>query len=480
MGPDSSPPDGMANPRGLGPRRLELWLRQADAPVYLVDPHGTLLHVNPAWERLLGRTAADAAALVCHAAGGPTAEVPDPLAIALAPPPEAIDGRIVTARTPLPLADGRTSWRRLLFWPFRDSKGQRLGTLGLILPDEEPRGLREAESQRLRAELLDHRERLRHRYGFDQILGQGPAHGRLLDQIRAAAASDVPTLIVGEAGTGKRLVARTIHQQSPRGTAPLVPFDCAALPPELLDRELFAPAEPGTPGRWALPDDCALLLSDILQLARDLQGRLAEAIAGPVRPRLLGTTAQDPDRLLAAGRLREDFYFAMTGLVIRLRPLRDRADELPLLAEHFLEQANLRHALPSRGFTPAALRALATYDWPGNLRELARIVDAALTRAGGGAIDVPHIPPSILGERGGAFPAGPIEAVAPSLDAALEMVERRMIERALRRARRNKSRAAELLGISRPRLYRRIQELKMPDESDGAAEAEPARDGEPA
>jgi DNA-binding NtrC family response regulator len=163
-------------------------------------------------------------------------------------------------------------------------------------------------------------------------------------------------------------------------------------------------------------------------------------------------------------------------LVLRLAPLRQRRDELPLLAQHFLERVNQCGAEQRSGFTPQAMATLTAYDWPGNLPELARVIEFGHTHSGkeGGLIEAEDLPASIRGHLGAAYtPPAPPSPIKP-LDQLLTEIERRLIETALRQARSNKSRAADLLGISRPRLYRRIKELNLPDGDD-----EPPDEAEP-
>jgi DNA-binding NtrC family response regulator len=177
-------------------------------------------------------------------------------------------------------------------------------------------------------------------------------------------------------------------------------------------------------------------------------------------------TAGDPEAAQRAERLRLDLYYALTPMVVRLTPIRERLDDLPLLAQHFLERANQRGERQRSGFSPEALAVLLNYDWPGNVRELARVIDEAQARAAGDRIDVDDLPGTIRGHIGAAYSPPPLPPAATPLDELLTEVERRLIEQALRRARQNKSRAAEILGISRPRLYRRIKELNLPDEAE--------------
>jgi DNA-binding NtrC family response regulator len=328
----------------------------------------------------------------------------------------------------------------------------------------------ESESHRLRVELLELRKRLLDRSGFDGLIGLGPEHRRLVDQVTAAAVSEVPILVIGEVGTGKKLVARTIHQRGPRRQSPILPFDCRALPPEVLERELFGTwsVSPERPVR--APEGSTVILTEVLDLPRDLQARLVAALGSTFR--LIATTTGDPEAALRAEQLRPDLYYALTALVIRLRPLRERLDEIPLLAQHLLERANLRSDRPRDGFTPEALDALAAYDWPGNLRELARvIIDESHRQGDQRLIQLDDLSPKIRGARGGAYlpPPSPISEPLP-LKERLTEFEKQLIEQALEKSGDNKSRAAKLLGVNRPFLYRRLKELGLADDGDPADE----------
>ena len=323
-------------------------------------------------------------------------------------------------------------------------------------------------------------------FGFESLIGTGPAHQRLLEQVRLAGASTAPVLILGEPGTGKRLVARAIHQAGKPPDQAVVTVDCEALPAEVLERELFATSPPSGPTdesqpagpassrpRLAQADGASLVIGEVLALPRDLQARLAEALDGRVR--VIATSTGDPEAAVKSERLRPELYYRMTVLVLPLLPLRERRDDLLLLAQHLLERANQRTGSRCGGFSPQAAAAIQAYDWPGNVGELARVIDAAhgLARArpqgedGIPWIEVGDLPSSIRGHLGAAYlPPVAAQPVKP-LDELLTEIERRLIETALSKSRQNKSRAAELLGISRPRLYRRIKELNLPDDSRG-------------
>jgi DNA-binding NtrC family response regulator len=467
--------------------RLDALVSNAREPAFLLGPDRRIAGVNRAFEELSGHPAERLIGLVCNPHGPSRTGDLAGLGGSLYPPPEALAGSPAGGTTLFINTGGERLWRRVEYWPFHDADGTLLGLFGIVRPPLSPRHAPDSESQRLRAELLEVRARLERRHGFDTLIGRGPAHRRLLDQVQAAAASGIPVLIIGEPGTGKRTVGRLIHSHGPRRQAPVLHFDASALPPEVLDRELFGARdedeprpdddpEAGPARRLVLPDGATLMIGDVLDLPRDLQSRLSAALDGRVR--LVAITSGDPDLALKADRLRPDLYFAITSLILRLRPLRERVDELPILAQYMLERANQRGGRQRSGFTPEALEALAAYDWPGNLRELARVIDATLATGPDDQIRAIDLPAGIKGHRAGAYlpPAPPPSA---SLDEILTRVERRLIEQSLARARQNKSRAAELLGISRPRLYRRIKELGLPDEPDTAEEAGSPSPGPP-
>ena len=437
-------------------------LRHAREPVFLLDARRRLIYANPAWEELTGVPLAAALGAACDAHGPTTPPDLSGLLGSFCPPPEALAGRPAGGRTLILRADGERLWRRAEFWPFHNARGVLFCLMGLVRPDDAPPQAPNAGSGKLRVELMEVRDRLLARHGSDALIGHGPAHRRLLEQLGAAAATDLPVLIAGEPGAGKHRAARAIHGRSPRAAAPLIPLDCAALPPAELERALFGPGLADASGpQLDLPAGSTLLLANVLDLTRDLQARLARSLGPDVR--LIATTAGDPDLALREDRLRPDLYYALTGLVLSVPPLRDRPDELPALAQHFLERANLRGPRQRFGLSAEALAALLAYDWPGNLRELGRVIEEA---HGAGADDLvarTDLPAAIRGHLASAYAPPPMPPPITPLDELLTQLERRLIEQALRRARQNKSRAAELLAISRPRLYRRIKELGLPD-----------------
>jgi DNA-binding NtrC family response regulator len=473
----------MSHPRPGYFALLELW-QKAREPTFWLDSDLRLTWVNHAWEILTGHTSGSVVGMTCQAHAPTPGGDPVDLAASFRPPPEALKGK--PAGTPVLIfhASGERIWRRVEYWPFLDASDALIGLLGVVRGESEGHSVPDTEAGRLHVELLELRRQLHKAVGFDSLVGSGPAHRRLLEQVRLAAATTAPVLIVGETGTGKRHVARVIHQNGVGRNGPLIPFDAEALPAEMLENELFSvqatsasPAqdEPATRAsprpRLPLAPGSTVLFREIFMLARDIQARLVASLDPSLR--LIGTTVLDSETAFASERIRPDFYFALTALVVRLRPLRERREELPILAQHMLERANQRGGAQKDGFSPEALAVLSGYDWPGNLHELARVIDHArgAHRSDQTCVDVHDLPASIRGNLGGAYIPPPAPIPIKPLDELLTEVEQRAIERALAQARGKKSRAADLLGISRPRLYRRIKELNVPDQGDGDDES---------
>jgi DNA-binding NtrC family response regulator len=457
--------------------RLDALLGQAREPAFLLGPDRRFIGVNGAFEELVGHPSEQLIGLLCSPHSPTKAGDIDGLGGSFSPPPEAIAGQ-PTGTTTLILrpTDGERLVRRLEFWPFHDKNGKLTGLFCLVREEHSRALVDDSLAHRLRVELLETRVKLQRRHGFDSIVGQGVAHRRLLDQVQAAAASNVSLLIVGDPGVGKRTVARAIHALSLNHEKPLYTFDPAALPPELLMDKWFgrqpesdqtSDCRPEGPPSLAFPEGSTFLINEIAELSRDLQGMLSQALDGRVR--VIATTTADPEVALKNDRLRPDLYYALTSIVIRLRPLRERIEELPVLAQYQLERANQRGARQREGFTSQAIEAIQAYDWPGNLRELSRVIDAAHLVGHHDLIQAEDLPAEIRGHLGAAYQPPPAPNPTP-LDELLNQVERKLIEQSLVRAHQNKSRAAELLGISRPRLYRRIKELGIADDPEAIEE----------
>jgi DNA-binding NtrC family response regulator len=298
------------------------------------------------------------------------------------------------------------------------------------------------------------------------LVGRSGGMLAVYKQIALACASDAPVLVTGETGTGKELVARAIHRHGPRSSRPFVPVNCGALPEGLLESELFGHVRGAFTGAVAdkkgLFEEArggTIFLDEIGEMSPPLQVRLLRTIElGEVRPvggtrvtsvdaRVVAATHRDLERAAREGTFRQDLFYRLHVFSIRIPPLRERREDVPLLAAHFLA------GFASRGrgaasLTPAALGALAAYDWPGNVRELENTLERVAVEARGGAIDVADLPPAFRERK--ASLEEPLFAGLPSL----EEMEKRYLRHVLSAVRGNRSRAAEVLGIDRRTLYR--------------------------
>ena len=325
-----------------------------------------------------------------------------------------------------------------------------------------------AENRRLRQQVDD-----RGRSPLDRIIGQSPAIRALLRVVEQVAPSAATVLIEGPSGTGKELVAEALHGLSARREGPLVKVNCSAIPETLLEAELFGyqrgaftGALTRKDGRFALARGGTLLLDEIGTLSLTLQAKLLRVLQdgifeplGSTRSlqsdcRVLAATNADLRREVREGRFREDLYYRLNVIDLIVPTLRERADDIPLLASHFLAVHAARNHKVIDGFSPDVLAALQAYEWPGNVRELQHAVERAVVLTAGRTIDLEHLPEAVSAAL--ARTPEPLGlTVSVPLGTPLEDVERIVIEETLRRTGGNKVRAASMLGISPRTIYRK-------------------------
>lgn len=438
------------------PFRWQSTFQKAAEPLFLLSQRFRLLGANHAWEELAHVQAESARGAVCRPrriAGAQRAV--DIVARVLYPPAEVLQGKPARVRRLVAGEGFPRQWWELDFLPFRDGKGRLrvLGKVSRVTLDVAPFAPALPES------LHALRERLDQRYGLEQIASDLPAMRRVTEQVRLAADSKTPLLIVGEPGAGKEWIARTVHGQGTTRAQDFAALDCACLPTSAL-----AAALTGDGSLLAVPTLGTLYLKEVSRLARDLQDRLATWLAepGPRRVRLVAGNSTDPVESVRSGALLETLHCALSTLVITLPPLRDRMADLPSLVERFLQRTASGENHGAGGLTPAAWDIVRSYRWPGNLRELYSVLAGACWRTEG-MIDTVHLPASM--RLAVASPAqGPRTPRPMPLDQILEQVESRLITVALRQAQGNKSRAAELLSIWRARLIRRVEMLGITEE----------------
>jgi DNA-binding NtrC family response regulator len=418
-----------------------------------------ILFVNRAWESLTGISATAARGLACVRRAPIPQDPWDVVVRALCcPPPEVLKGQPGRARRLVP-AVPRTAepsptaarWWDVEFFPLHDEQGL-LCVLGKITPLPLNRPIL---TPPLPEKLMALRQGRAQQYSLDKIASSVPMVQRVVDQVRLAGATNVPVLLVGEPGTGKHWIARTIHHQGKTREGTFVALDCARLPSSALSSLLF--------GERSLHErQGTYYFRELSSLSRDAQTWLRDRIreAGETAgPRLIASCRVDPGEEVRAGRLLEELYCSFSTLVIAVPPLRERRADLPALVQRLLERANMDNEHRITGLTREAWDLVRAYAWPGNLRELYAVLQRACRRTPGEQIDVSHLPASLrMAVRLDQTPTLVPDAPLPLLK-LLEQAERRLILLALQKARGNQSRAAEILSILRPRLIRRMQKL---------------------
>jgi two-component system, NtrC family, response regulator HydG len=335
------------------------------------------------------------------------------------------------------------------------------------------RGLRHAA-------LEEENARLRALVGCDvdvsAIIGTSEPMRRVFEAMALVAPTEATVLILGESGTGKELVAQAIHANSPRRAGPLITVNCAALPEALLESELFGHergaftgATERRLGRFELAHGGTIFLDEIGELTPAAQARLLrvlqaqefERVGGSktlkVDVRIIAATNKDLEVAVRAGRFREDLLYRLQVFPLSMPPLRERRDDIPLLAEHFLKRYAERHRRRLRGLTPRALDLFMRYDWPGNVRELEHTIERAVILTRGEYITPEELPPTIRALSSDPDAITPQEPPVP-VGITLKEVERELIRKTLEHTGGNRTKAAEILGISRATLHNKLRE----------------------
>jgi len=322
------------------------------------------------------------------------------------------------------------------------------------------------ESRRLRESLRTHN-------GFGNVVGRSPAMEKLFRIMAKVAQSSHPVLVLGESGTGKEMVARAIHLSGPRRDKPFIPVDCGALVPTLIESELFGHvkgaftgANRTKEGLLAVAEGGTVFLDEIGELPIDLQSKLLRALqekeirpvgstrAVPIHVRIIAATNRDLEQAVEQGTFRKDLYFRLNVVNLRIPPLRERREDIPILAEHFLERLNAANGT-SRSLSVDAARRMMDYDWPGNVRELENCLERAAALSSSASIHISDLPTQMQG-----IPPSPTPAVNGTGTGVMPLadLERRAIYAALERTRGDKLMAARLLGIGKTTLYRKLKE----------------------
>jgi len=339
---------------------------------------------------------------------------------------------------------------------------------------------RAREHAGLKAENMLLKSKLGADFNLANIIGRSSAMKALIDMVAMIAPSEATVLITGESGTGKELVARSLHFNSPRKDKPLVVVNCAAIAETLLESELFGHekgaftgADKRHEGRFMQANHGTVFLDEVSETSSTMQAKLLrvlqekeiQRVGGeevlPVDVRVVAATNRDLEAEVAGGRFREDLFYRLNVMRLTVPPLRDRLEDIPLLAQHFLEQFASRNRKTVKGFTPLAMDMLLKHDWPGNVRELENTVERAVILLTGEHITEKQLPLTIVQKysesHGQRTPAPP----ASNGSRSLEDIEKEAIMATLEATGQNKSEAARRLGISRKTLHNKMKSYGM-------------------
>jgi DNA-binding NtrC family response regulator len=313
------------------------------------------------------------------------------------------------------------------------------------------------------------------------MVGKSAPMRRLYQMMKQAGPSSASVLIVGESGTGKELVARTLHDVSPRVKGPFSAINCAAIPESLLESEIFGHergaftgAEERRRGCFELASMGTLFLDEVAEMAASTQVKLLRVLEErsfrrlggqeeiQVDVRVLAATNRDPEASLKDGKLREDLFYRLNVFTMELPPLRERTDDIPLLVDHFVREFAKANGKSTAGVTPDALQALAAYHWPGNVRELRNAVERAVILCSRPLIGPEELPASVTHpSQPVAAAASPYGEVIIPVGTTVEQAERDLIMKTLEATGQNKTRAAEILGISLKTLHNKLKKYRQ-------------------
>jgi len=317
---------------------------------------------------------------------------------------------------------------------------------------------------------------LRNAGRLGELAGSSKPMQEVMHLVEMAAPSNAPVLITGETGSGKEIVARTIHQLSPRCDRPFVAINCSAIPESLMESEIFGHEKGAFTGAaerrlgcFELADGGTLLLDEIGEMPAPTQAKLLRVLEDhkvrrlgsrsetTVDVRVLAATNKDPEQAVAQGRLRQDLFFRLNVFHIHLPPLREHKEDLPLLVDHLLRDVNEKHGRQVRGVNTEVMDVLQSHTWPGNVRELRNVLERAAIACDREIIGRQHLPADFP-KRGAALTSGQLAGIRLPVGTSVDEMERELIQQTLAATNNNKTRAAELLGISLKTLHNKLKE----------------------
>lgn len=475
----------MAKKRTPRANDIQRWLGSATIPLFVLDAERRVCLFNLACQELTGWSASDIVGQVCQYAGHADVQSLDALTGSLCAPPEAFAGQEVCVPVHLVHRDGNHVSHLLHYFPLRDDEGTQIGVLGVVKPfaPAPPHPAATSPVHQLHAELTALRIAMRTRFGTPALTCASDGMRRVLAQVELAQQCSAQVGLEGEPGTGKEHVARVIHFGSPAKTRWFVPVDCATSSPDELQQmfdRLYEESYHETSRPISLQPG-TLYLANVDRLPRDLQHALVH-LASPAErppkplPRLIASTTMRMQDAVAANRLRSDLFALASTITIELPPLRQRGPDLRLLAQHFVEEMNRQGNTQVTGLSDDVWKLLEEYRWPGNLEELQAVIRDAYGHCTEHLIRPADLPFRFRTSLESQQLSLPADARPLPLDEMLDKVERQVMLLALERCRFNKTKAAEMLGINRVRLYTRMEKLGIEDREAARSESRKPKD----
>ncbi len=433
-------------------------LDECPGPLFVCDDQKRIVYCNTACADLVGLSCDELIGqTVRYESSGPGSS-PAGAAAGLCPPPAAWNGQLLTGKITLHAGKGQLLERQAVFVPLGEQPIQCVGVLSMlftrptvgVLP---PQAV--GESMELHRTLNHLRHKLLRQFSVGELIGAGAVIDRVQAQVEVAAKAQLRTVVFGPTGSGREHTARWIHQQSAGSeNRPLMPIYCPLVDAEIVQstiRALLVQADDS--GGERIP---ALLLLDVEQLSEEAQSELCGFLTLPgFRMQTIATAGGPLEEAVADGSFSNELAQRLSTMTIRMPSLTERREDIPLLAQFFVESQNAQQEKQLGGFTAEAMDELVGYDWPGNVEQLNEVVTSTCRNAEGPTIDWEDLPSEVRWSAAPERHPRRSEEVI-SLDQLLTEIEQELIERAMRLAKGNKTRAAELLGINRARLHRRL------------------------
>jgi two-component system, NtrC family, response regulator HydG len=336
-----------------------------------------------------------------------------------------------------------------------------------------------SQSQRLQRSNVELQKQLNEKFGFEGVIGNSVAMHAVVAKLRQIAPTSASVLITGESGTGKELAAKALHINSPRKNKPFVPLNCAELSENVLESELFGHvkgaftgADRDRIGRFQYANGGTLFLDEIGDMPISIQVKLLRVLESgeivrvgtnepiKVNVRLISATHRDLSDAITEGQFRQDLYHRLKVVSVKLPPLRERRDDIPLLIEHFLKEFTASHAKAVTAITPAVRKVLMAYSWPGNVRELRNTIESMIVIDADGQLDLDDLTEDLQALTSSGRSDGPA-GVDSLVGKSLEEIEQHYIVESLKRTGGNREEAAKILGIGERTLYRKIREYHL-------------------